>query len=78
MGRRRRNTVEVPIRLNQTREEVKEHEIEARADRILSKCLELEPDWLDIAFIQNPKKTKDELNKDMSIDKDKGTNWSLL
>ncbi|KAG6946001.1 hypothetical protein JG687_00016971, partial [Phytophthora cactorum] len=51
--------------------EVKEHEIEARADQILSKCLELEPDWLDIAFIQNPKKTKDELNKDMSIDKDK-------
>ncbi|KAG6975420.1 hypothetical protein JG688_00002407 [Phytophthora aleatoria] len=33
---------------------------------------------LEVASHLNPKKTKGELNMDMSIDKEKGTYWSLL
>ncbi|KAG3111356.1 hypothetical protein PI125_g9198 [Phytophthora idaei] len=67
-----------PIRLNQTHEEVKEHELDARTDKVLSEWLELEPDWLEVASHLSPKKTKDELTMDMFIDKEKGTYWSLL
>ncbi|KAG6967094.1 hypothetical protein JG687_00004463 [Phytophthora cactorum] len=66
--------LEAPLRLNQTHEEVKD----ARTDKVLLEWLELEPDWLEVASHLNPKKTKDKLKMDMSIDKEKGTYWSLL
>ncbi|ETI40673.1 hypothetical protein F443_14032 [Phytophthora nicotianae P1569] len=67
-----------PIRTNQTREEVKEQEVDARADRVLTEWLELEPDWLDVADCQNPSKSREELRKEMCISNDKGSYWSLL
>ncbi|KUF95930.1 Cysteine synthase [Phytophthora nicotianae] len=67
-----------PIRTNQTREEVKEQEVDARADRVLTEWLELEPDWLDVADCQNPSKSREELRKEMCIANDKGSYWSLL
>ncbi|KAE9010789.1 hypothetical protein PR002_g15261 [Phytophthora rubi] len=67
-----------PIRTSKTRDEVKESEINARADRAMQEWFELEPEWLEIAQRQSPEKTREELSKDMTIDKADGMHWALL
>ncbi|POM79081.1 Hypothetical protein PHPALM_3318 [Phytophthora palmivora] len=66
-----------PIRTTKTRDEVKESEINARADRVTQDWLDLEPEWLEIAQRQIPGKMKEELSKEMTIDKADGMHWAL-
>jgi hypothetical protein len=67
-----------PIRASKTREEMKESEINARADAIMKEWLELEPEWLEVAQRQHPDKTKEDLSNGLSIDGRNGMCWSLL
>ncbi|POM76625.1 Hypothetical protein PHPALM_6110 [Phytophthora palmivora] len=67
-----------PIRTTKTRDEVKESEINARADRVMQDWLDFEPEWLETAQRQNPGKMKEELSKEMTIDKADGVHWALL
>ncbi|GMF15904.1 unnamed protein product [Phytophthora fragariaefolia] len=67
-----------PIRTTKTRDEVKESEINARADRVMQEWLDLEPEWLEIAQRQNPDKMKEEWSKEMTIDKADGMHWGVL
>ncbi|POM81342.1 Hypothetical protein PHPALM_702 [Phytophthora palmivora] len=67
-----------PIRTRKARYEVKESEMNARADGITREWLELEPEWLDVAQRQNPEKTKSDLTKDMSIDAHNGMYRTLI
>jgi hypothetical protein len=46
-----------PIRASKTREEMKESEINARADAIMKEWLELEPEWLEVAQRQRLRRT---------------------
>ncbi|KAG1695049.1 hypothetical protein DVH05_020977 [Phytophthora capsici] len=67
-----------PIRTSKTREEVKESEINARADSVMMEWLEMEPEWLDVAQHQNPDIKKEDLSSAMTTDSRKGMPWSLL
>eukprot|EP00644_Phytophthora_capsici_P016027 jgi/Phyca11/17483/fgenesh1_pg.PHYCAscaffold_28_\ len=57
-----------PIRTSKTREEVKESELNARADSIMNEWLEMEPEWLEIAQRQNPETKKEDLSSAMTTD----------
>ncbi|ETO99676.1 hypothetical protein F441_22908 [Phytophthora nicotianae CJ01A1] len=67
-----------PIRASKTRDEVKETELNARADAVMMEWLDLEPEWLQVAQHQNPDIPKEELSKEMSIDSHNGMYWALL
>ncbi|KAG1687186.1 hypothetical protein DVH05_005353 [Phytophthora capsici] len=67
-----------PIRTSKAREEVKESEINARADSVMMEWLEMEPEWLDVAQHQNPDIKKEDLSSAMTTDSRKGMHWSLL
>ncbi|KUF86941.1 hypothetical protein AM587_10004573 [Phytophthora nicotianae] len=67
-----------PIRARKTREEMKETEINARADAVMKDWLDLESEWLEIAQHQNPDIPKEELSKKMSIESQNGMCWALL
>lgn len=67
-----------PIRTSKTREEVKESELNARADSIMNEWLEMEPEWLEIAQRQNPETKKEDLSSAMTTDSRTGMCWSLL
>ncbi|KAG1695649.1 hypothetical protein DVH05_019388 [Phytophthora capsici] len=60
--------VRPPIRATKTRDELKETEINARADAVLREWLDLEPEWLEVDQRQNPKIKIEDLSKEMSID----------
>ncbi|KAI9981283.1 hypothetical protein PInf_008936 [Phytophthora infestans] len=67
-----------PIRTSKTREEVKESEINARAESIMREWLEMEPEWLEVAQRQNPDIQKEDLSSAMTTDSRNGMCWSLL
>ncbi|KAG6977017.1 hypothetical protein JG688_00000818 [Phytophthora aleatoria] len=67
-----------PIRATKTRDEVKETEVNARADAIMREWLDLEPEWLEVAQRQNPDIKIEDLSKDMSIDAHSGMHYALL
>eukprot|EP00644_Phytophthora_capsici_P000706 jgi/Phyca11/15851/fgenesh1_pg.PHYCAscaffold_16_\ len=60
-----------------TRDELKETEINARADAVLREWLDLEPEWLEVAQRQNPKIKIEDLSKEMSIDAQSGMHYAL-
>ncbi|KAG1707329.1 hypothetical protein DVH05_026521 [Phytophthora capsici] len=67
-----------PIRTSKTRKEVKESEINVRADSIMREWLEMEPEWLEVAQRQNPDIQKEDLSSAMTTDSRNGMCWSLL
>ncbi|OWZ01418.1 hypothetical protein PHMEG_00027196, partial [Phytophthora megakarya] len=67
-----------PIRATKTRDEVKESEINGRADCIMREWIGVESEWLDVAQRQNPAKKKEDLSLDMTTEKIDGMHWSLL
>ncbi|KAI9992242.1 hypothetical protein PInf_017627 [Phytophthora infestans] len=67
-----------PIRATKTRDELKETEINARADAVLREWIDLEPEWLEVTQRQSPKIKIEDLSKDMSIDAQSGMHYALL
>ncbi|KAG3086704.1 hypothetical protein PI124_g18169 [Phytophthora idaei] len=66
-----------PIRASKSRDEVKEPEINARADTAMKAWIELEPEWLEIVELQSPDNKKEDLSKETMTDAHNGMHWQM-